>query len=114
MNPIVAKRLRDALEASRSMHLWSQGVTFESYLANGQLRSAVERQLGIIGEALNVVRREDVTMADRIPDLHGWVSMRNFVIHIYDGVDHRIIWDTVARDIPELISTLEQLLRERQ
>lgn len=110
MNPIVAKRLRDALDASERIRDWAQRATYKSYLADDLLRSAIERQLGIVGEALNVARREDLAIADRVPDLHGWVSMRNFVIHIYDGVDHRVVWDTIAGDIPQLISTLEKLL----
>ena len=112
MNPIVTKRLRDALEASNSILAWTQGVTFERYLADGLLRSAIERQIGIVGEALNVARRADLGIADHVPDLHGWISMRNFVIHIYDRVDHRIVWDSIADNVPELIATLERLLAE--
>lgn len=112
MNPVAAKRLRDALEASTSIRSWAQDVTFEQYLADGLLRSAVERQIGIVGEALTVVRRVDLVVADQIPDVHGWISMSNFVIHIYDRIDHRIVWDNIERDIPALIATLERLLGE--
>lgn len=98
MNQRRARQSRDALDASTSIRFWTQDATFERYLADGMLRSAIERQFGIVGEALNVVRSVDLATADQVPDLHGWISMRTFVIHIYD----RIAWDNVKRDIPAL------------
>ncbi len=92
--------------------MWTQDVTFERYLADGLLRSAIERQIGIVGEALNVARKADMEIVDHIPDLRGWISMRNFVIHIYDRIDHRIVWDSIADDVPDLINALQRLLDE--
>jgi len=38
------------------------------------------------------------------------VGMRNVMIHEYDDVDMVIVWDTVKKDIPALISTIEKVL----
>lgn len=59
------------------------------------LRSAVERQLEIVGEALGQAAHDDDSVADKIPALPRIVALRNRVIHGYDSVDNEIVWDIV-------------------
>lgn len=72
------------------------------------LRRAVERELEIIGEAVNRLLKlnEDLLFqeARRIVDL------RNFVIHGYDKVDDVIIWGIIIKDLPRLKSEVQRLL----
>ena len=51
-------------------------------------------------------------MFDRLPELpwREMVRTRNVMIHEYDGVDLKIVWDTVQNDLPVLIAALEQVL----
>ena len=63
---------------------------FNDYLSDRKTQSAVERQLGIIGEAVNKFEK-------LFPDLHlsnarKIVGLRNRIIHAYDSVDPSIIW----------------------
>jgi uncharacterized protein with HEPN domain len=79
---------------------------FESDL---QCQDAVIRRLEIIGEAS---RRLSVTTRDAIPKV-AWqsiVAMRNVLVHEYDAVDMRIVWETVQRDLPDLLSAIEPLI----
>ena len=39
-------------------------------------------------------------------------GMRNRIVHGYDGVDMRIVWDTVAEDIPKLRQALDETNRK--
>lgn len=67
------------------------------------------RLLEIVGEAAACVSLETRGLHASIP----WrqvVSMRNRLVHGYDEVDLDILWDTVTRDIPHLITELEQAL----
>ena len=57
------------------------------YLDNRMLRSAVERQFEIIGEALSQLAKIDPAVAARIPDLRRIVGFRNVLIHGYDRMD---------------------------
>lgn len=113
MKPAVAKRLRDALAAAIVISEWAAQVNFDSYESNLMLRSAVERQLMIVGEALNYARRADPDIIARLPNLHEWVAQRNFIIHVYADVSDDIVWDTIVREIPELIEALQRILAGR-
>lgn len=84
--------------------------TFEAYTADLLLRSAVERQFEILGEALAQTRRDDPSVAARIPDLHRIVAFRSILIHGYAGADHAIVWDAAHRRLAELLPVIEALL----
>jgi uncharacterized protein with HEPN domain len=75
---------------------------------------AAERQLGIIGEALNSARRLEPALSDKIPNLQDWVSLRHFIAHQYDRIDMQIIWETMTLEgeLPLLIEMLNWLLAE--
>ena len=55
------------------------------------LRSAVERQFEIIGEALNQAEIEQPDLTMLIPDLRRIVGLRNRIIHGYDSVDDQLL-----------------------
>ncbi|MGN6204344.1 HepT-like ribonuclease domain-containing protein [Humibacter sp.] len=84
----------------------------ESYLDGGPVTWATERQLELIGESLGKLRRADPDLADRIPNLHQIIAMRNVLIHGYLVVNSRVVWLAATRSVPELIPVLENLLRE--
>ena len=56
MQPEVAKRLLDALEAARRIQSFTAGKEFREFAESELLRSAVERQFEIVGEAPSTVR----------------------------------------------------------
>jgi len=37
--------------------------------------------------------------------------MRNKLIHEYFGVDYEVVWETIKRDVPELMDTVETILK---
>lgn len=76
------------------------------------LRSAVERQFEILGEALNLLRKTDPSTAALIPSLSQVMSMRNAISHGYASVDHEKIWLALSRDVPVLAAVLDELARQ--
>ena len=84
---------------------------FFEYENNKQLRRAVERELEIIGEAVNNLLALDETIA--IDNARRIVDLRNFVIHGYDKVDNVIIWGVISRDLPKLKEQVDKLLDEQ-
>jgi len=66
------------------------------------LRSAVERQFEIAGEALDRLSQEAPEVAARLPDLRRAIAMRNASIHGYRQVDNATVWKTIHEDLPLL------------
>lgn len=76
------------------------------------LRSAVERQFEIIGEALNRLARVDAGVAGRIDDLPRVVAFRNVLIHGYATIDDVIVWEVATERLAGLVELLGALLDE--
>ncbi|MEL5893309.1 HepT-like ribonuclease domain-containing protein [Bacteroides sp. GD17] len=83
---------------------------FFAYEQNKLLRRAVERELEIIGEAVNHLLELDNTIA--IDNARRIVDLRNFVIHGYDKVDNVIIWGVVSKDLPKLKEQVDILMAQ--
>lgn len=105
-----AKYLWDAGHAAERVSRFTAGKTFGDYRADEILRSAVERQLGIVGEALAALRRVDPALAAEIPELPRIVAFRNILVHGYATVDDRLVWGVVERDLAGLRDALARLL----
>ena len=110
MNNQTRKRLFDACQACLAIEEFTAGTDFAGYMGNAMMRAAVERQLEIIGEALNLAKQTDEALEDTLPEIHQIIGMRNRIIHGYDSVDHMIVWDVVQIKIVPLRQHLEQLL----
>lgn len=87
------KYLYDIQQAVRRISDFASGKRLEDYQGNAMLRSAVERQLEIIGEALAQLARLDEELVARISEHRRIVAFRNILIHGYADVDDRLVWD---------------------
>ncbi len=76
------------------------------------VRLAVERNLTIIGEAVNRLRRYDPAMAFRLTGLSQIVGMRNILSHEYGSIDYETIWRTTQTSVPQLLAEVDALVRE--
>jgi uncharacterized protein with HEPN domain len=104
--------LWDITGACRHIITFAQGKTLEDYQRDILLRSAIERQLMIVGEALNQAIRLVPELGDRIGDSRQIVSFRNRLVHGYATIAHDIVWDVVANDVARLLAEVERLLAE--
>lgn len=69
MRPDPRKYLWDALHAAELVQDFARGQSFADYQSDAKLRSAVERQFEIIGEALNQLSKVDPEAASRVSGL---------------------------------------------
>jgi len=104
------KYLFDILQAAKNLQQFSQDKTFQDYEADALLRSAVERQFEIIGEALRRLAKEDAETAGQIAEYERIISFRNILIHGYAEIDDRIVWDILQGKLPNLLTQVESLL----
>lgn len=93
--------LADVLAASEAIQEFVRGETLATYVADHKLRSAVERQFEIIGEALNQGRAADSELIDSVSHARAIIGFRNQLIHGYALVDDEIVWGNVQL-LPEL------------
>lgn len=84
--------------------------SLQDYLDDRMLRSAVERQFEIIGEALNQLCKIDPKWAERIPDVPQIIAFRNLLIHGYASVNDLTVWRTIEASLPTLYDRVTEIL----
>ncbi len=101
--------LWDMLEAAKAILEFTPGTTLEEYRADLKLRSAVERQVEIIGEA---ARRVSEPFRLAHPDIpwRQMIGQRNVLIHEYDEIDDERIWRLAVEAVPRLVEQLTPLI----
>jgi uncharacterized protein with HEPN domain len=107
------KLLVDALGAIELAQEFVAGCTLDSYTADKMRRSAVERQLEILGEACARLARLEPAWVSTVANLRLAIDLRNRIIHGDDSVDDEIVFTTVMEDMPSLKHALKNLLDER-
>ena len=84
-------------------------MTYTEYISDPKTQSAVERQLGIIGEAFNksviLKQNNDVEYAHKI------IGLRNRLIHAYDSIDSAIVWAILKKHLSPLKEAVVEKLK---
>ncbi len=95
------KFLSDILQAIELIESFVVDIKdFDDYLSDRKTQSAVERQLGIIGEALN--KFEKLFPESQISNARRIVGFRNRLIHTYDTVDPSMVWTIIKNHLGPL------------
>jgi uncharacterized protein with HEPN domain len=105
-----AKLLVDMRAAAERITRFAAGKSFDDYLADELLRSGIERQFEIIGEAMTRLRKCDEATASKITDYRKISGFRNALIHGYDEIDDAVSWSVVTTKLPVLLRELDSLL----
>jgi uncharacterized protein with HEPN domain len=110
MNEKVLKCLYDIKLAIDEINLFflERDKRFSEYSKDIMLKRAIERNLEIIGEAMNRILKEEPDFI--IENARRIVGLRNQIIHGYDSVSDENIWGIVVNHIPKLKSEVEQLI----
>lgn len=83
----------------------------ENFINNEPYYDATLRNLKLIGEAATNIPENIKTNHPEIP----WrqiIATRNRIIHGYLGIDNDIIWSIITDEIPELLTTLQNLKQQ--
>jgi uncharacterized protein with HEPN domain len=83
---------------------------FFKYRANIMLKRAVERNLEIIGEAVNRIVTRDNSYNEKISNAKSIIGLRNQVIHAYNNISDENIWSILIYHLPKLKSEIELLI----
>jgi len=112
MRPKTPKWLEDIRASCEFIQKAVSGITFDEYMDDLQLRYSVERCFEIAGEAIGRIARFDPETASRIGDYPRIISFRNVLVHGYDLVEHKIVWEVIKENVPVLKEQVEELLKE--
>jgi uncharacterized protein with HEPN domain len=104
------KILEDVRLAAAHILDFTRGKTFDDYVKDEMLQSAVERQFEIIGEALNRLSKIDTETVSKITYFERIISFRNILIHGYDVVDSAVVWDVIQQNLPGLHNEAKALI----
>lgn len=103
------KYLTDIRQAIELIEDFSKEIIdFSDYQKALKTKSAVERQLGIIGEAVNQFRKEEQEVV--LSHTRQMIDFRNRLIHSYDNLDDSIIWVILKKHLPVLKQEVEKEL----
>lgn len=106
--------LQHVLEATQRIAEYTAGLDDADFRRNTLIQDAVIRNMEIIGEACNNIRKRAPAFVQRHADIP-WghaVGMRNVLSHGYFEVDLDAVWRTVRHDVPALGRQARALLAE--
>jgi uncharacterized protein with HEPN domain len=102
--------LYDILSAIKEIESFiSTTHDFTSFQNDLKTRRAVERNIEIIGEAMNRILDNDESI--ELPNARKIVDTRNRIIHGYDSVSDAIVWNIIKEHLPTLSTEIEVLLQ---
>ena len=110
MDERINKHLEDILIAIDEIDIFFETIPrrYDIFINNLLLRRAVERNIEIIGEAMNRILKSDnpviITNARKI------VDTRNYIIHGYDTLAVDILWSIVINHLPLLKNEVLNLM----
>ena len=84
--------------------------SFSDYCNDSKTKSAVERHLAIIGEAVTRFIRE--SESNQLTNATQIISVRNKLIHAYDSIDDAIIWSVITLHLESLKQEVLEKLKE--
>jgi len=87
--------LFDVIQAADRIAEFTKGISLETYRSNDLVRSGVERQFTIIGEAVSQLSHHHPEIADRLTHRARIIAFRNILIHAYASIDDAIAWDLI-------------------
>ena len=110
MDSEIAKWLHDILQAIDEVESFyiNKPKVFEDYINDIKTKRAIERDLEIIGEAVNRILKKDPSFT--ILNAKNIIGTRNRIIHGYDSVSDDMIWSIVINHIPKLKTEVKELI----
>ena len=107
MDDSINKHLHDILDAINEVESFfgDKPKYFEEFCDDLCLRRAVERDIEIIGEAMNRILKEyrDIAITN---------SRKIYIIHGYDSLSADILWSIVINHLPKLKEEVQMILEQ--
>ena len=112
MNNDIKTWLYDILQSIKEIDSYydNRPRIFEEYISDTKTKRAIERNLEIIGEAVNRIYKKDKNF--KLSNVEKIIGTRNRIIHGYDKISDDLIWSIVINHLPKLKDEIAGLLNE--
>jgi len=98
------KYLYDIINCCEFLLEFTKTKTVEDYKNDRAFRSAVERELQVIGEAITQLDRISPETADKISEHRNIIGFRNVLVHGYDSLDPYTVWNVIEVKLDKLLA----------
>jgi uncharacterized protein with HEPN domain len=105
--------LLDIVEACAAIESALSGLDLSAYRANRLVRSAVEREFILIGEAVASLVRLEPGLSERISHSRRIIDFRNHLAHQYAAINDAVVWAIASGEAPVLREECQVILAER-
>ena len=105
--------LKHILGSIGDIEKYTKGISREKFSEDTQIQDAAIRKLEIIGEAVKNLPAALKRKHRNIP----WEKIagtRNILIHEYFGVDLKLVWRIIKKDLPELKNNISKILKDEE
>jgi uncharacterized protein with HEPN domain len=104
--------LYDILQSINEVESYFAGKPkkFEEYVTDLRTKRAVERNIEIIGEAVNRILKRDKNF--QLNNAQKIIGTRNRIAHTYDKITDDLIWSIIINSLPKLKEEVEDLLKQ--
>jgi len=106
------KYLYDIINCSEFVIQLTEGKNVEDYKNDRVFRSALERELQIIGEAMLQLDRVSPEMVEEISEHRSIIGFRHVLVHGYDSLNPDTVWNVIETKITLLLKQAKTLLKE--
>ena len=106
------KYLYDIINCSEFVLQLTEGKTVEDYKSDRIFRSALERELQIIGEAMLQLDHVSPETVDQISEHRNIIGFRHVLVHGYDSLDPDTVWNVIETKIEVLLKQARELLEQ--
>jgi len=103
--------VKDILESIDKIESFVGGMSFEEFMKDEKTKSAVVREIEVIGEATKNIPEE---IRKRYKDLpwKDMARMRDKIIHSYFGIYYETVWKVIKERLPQIKPLIEKIFNE--
>ena len=105
------KFLYDIVDCCKFILEMTKDKTIEDYKSDRLFRSALERELQIIGEAMLQLDNINPEISEHISEHRNIIGFRHVLVHGYDSLDPKTVWNVVETKVDILLSQAQALLK---
>ncbi len=102
--------LQDMIRFAEKVLTYTSGMDQAMFVSSALIYDATLRNLELIGEAATHIP-ENARKASPFISWRMIIATRNRLIHGYLGIDDDTLWSIIADEVPELLSSLEKLVK---